>query len=175
MNNLIGILSDTHDQIDNLRTVLDYFKHNKVQCVIHCGDWISPFTLHIYTSLGVPIYGVFGNNDGDRLQHIKFSTELNLDMHIERECIKINKFDRVLAVYHGTSLEITYALEHCGKYDAVFWGHTHKPHLSRVGNTLSFNPGSLMDYTSSTISGASFGLYDPTENEAKLFLLSDIR
>lgn len=34
----IGILSDTHNQVKNLQTALDFFAKNQVNTLIHCGD-----------------------------------------------------------------------------------------------------------------------------------------
>lgn len=68
----IGILSDTHDQIHHLVKVIDFFNRERVNLVLHCGDWTSTFTLIHYAQLQSPLYGVFGNNDGDKLRHIKY-------------------------------------------------------------------------------------------------------
>ena len=38
----IGILSDTHDDIDNTNKAIDIFQENDVKAVIHVGDIISP-------------------------------------------------------------------------------------------------------------------------------------
>ena len=38
----IGILSDTHDDIDNTNKAIDIFQENDVKAVIHAGDIISP-------------------------------------------------------------------------------------------------------------------------------------
>ena len=38
----IGIISDTHDDVDNTNKAIDIFKENDVKAVIHAGDIISP-------------------------------------------------------------------------------------------------------------------------------------
>ena len=38
----IGMLSDTHDDIDNTNKAIDIFQENDVKAVIHVGDIISP-------------------------------------------------------------------------------------------------------------------------------------
>ena len=37
----IGILSDTHDDIDNVNKAIDIFQENDVKAVIHAGDMVD--------------------------------------------------------------------------------------------------------------------------------------
>jgi predicted phosphodiesterase len=39
---LIGVFSDVHDHLDNLRKALEIFKEREVQGLIFCGDFCSP-------------------------------------------------------------------------------------------------------------------------------------
>ncbi len=66
----IGVLSDTHDNLPNIRKAVEVFSKNGVEALIHAGDFCSPFTLAEFKPLaekGMKMYAVFGNNDGDRL------------------------------------------------------------------------------------------------------------
>ena len=38
----IGILSDTHDDIDNVKEAIYRFKEQKVELIIHAGDFVFP-------------------------------------------------------------------------------------------------------------------------------------
>jgi uncharacterized protein len=38
----IGIISDTHDDIENVQEAINIFNKNEVNLVIHTGDYISP-------------------------------------------------------------------------------------------------------------------------------------
>ena len=61
----IGILSDTHDDIDNTNKAIDIFQENDVKAVIHAGDIISPPVIREFyrlTQNGVKFFGIFGNN-----------------------------------------------------------------------------------------------------------------
>ncbi|MEJ2607410.1 MAG: metallophosphoesterase family protein [Anaerolineales bacterium] len=62
---IIGVLSDSHDNIWKLDQALPHLRQADV--VLHCGDLCAPFMV---TRLGqglpqVPIHIVWGNNDGD--------------------------------------------------------------------------------------------------------------
>lgn len=37
----IGILSDTHDDIDNVKEAIYRFREQKVELIIHAGDFVS--------------------------------------------------------------------------------------------------------------------------------------
>lgn len=162
----IGVISDTHDQIDLIRVVVQKLNKEKVDLVIHCGDWVSPFILSSFKDLQAPIKGVFGNNDGDKFRHLTFRDKHNLDIYYEDRFLKLECDNRLIAVFHGDYPEIVDALVTCGKYSAVFHGHTHLQVNEMIGNTLSLNPGSLMKETSQDIQGASFAIYDSRTNSA---------
>ncbi len=171
---MIGILSDTHDQVHYLDRVITFFNQQHVTHIIHCGDWISPFTLQYYTQLTAPIYGVFGNNDGDKFLHTRVAQQLNLALTIEDQVLTLEAFERRLVVYHGTSPQIVDAFVKCGDYDAVFYGHNHSAKVETVGKVLAMNPGTLMDYTFETVQGASIGLYDPQANSGQIIKIEDL-
>lgn len=79
-NMIIGVLSDTHDRLDSLKLAIEVFKKNHVEEIVHCGDWISPFTLeyldYITGDFKIPIQSVFGNNEGDIRRIIERNSKL---------------------------------------------------------------------------------------------------
>ena len=167
----IGVLSDTHDQYENILKAVEILNQEKVKLTIHCGDWISPFTLRFYKKLKSPIKGVFGNNDGDRYYHLFLSKKLKLPIEFDERILSLTLGGRKIFVYHGYYGEITDALITCGKYDAVFHGHTHVPINKLIGKTLSLNPGTLMSVTDEKTKGASLAIYDTQSNTARLIKL----
>jgi hypothetical protein len=68
-------MSDTHDRLENVAIAIDIFKQKQVDMIIHCGDWVAPFTLKFFDQVSkkagfqVPTKSVFGNNEGD-IQHV---------------------------------------------------------------------------------------------------------
>lgn len=163
----IGVISDTHDQQELILQAVHMLNQANVDLVVHCGDWVSPFILHSFKGLRMPIKGVFGNNDGDKFRHIQFSKELKLDIHYEDRFLEFLLDGKKIAVFHGDYQEIVNALVKCGAYDAVFHGHTHKKINETVGKTLSLNPGSLMKRTRDELLGASFAIYDTSTHSAQ--------
>ena len=53
----ICVLTDTHDQYHNIQKAVAVLNEKHVEFVIHCGDWVSPFTLKFYEGLKCPIKG----------------------------------------------------------------------------------------------------------------------
>lgn len=136
---LIGICSDSHDHVENLKKAVSVFKEKNVAKVIHAGDYCSPFTIPLFD--GLPLHGIFGNNDGDKFLLMKKFDQIGATLHgdfftFEEDNLKI-------VVYHGTYPQLTESLETCGKYDVVISGHTHQGRLDTIDNTLSINPGSV--------------------------------
>lgn len=136
---IIGICSDSHDHVENIKKAVSFFKEKEAKWVVHAGDYCSPFTIPLFE--GLNLHGIFGNNDGDTYLLMKKFDEINATIHgdffsFEADGVKF-------AVYHGTYSEITQSLELCGKYDVVISGHTHEPKMDTIGDTISINPGSI--------------------------------
>lgn len=162
----IGVLSDTHDQGERIQKAVEYFNAQHVSWVFHCGDWVSPFILHFFRELRAPLRGVFGNNDGDKFRHLAFKDKWGIDLEYEDRFLDLEIDKRRIAVFHGDYPGISDALVTCGKYDAVFHGHTHQKVNQYHGHTLSLNPGSLMSETSADVKGASIAIYDTETHQA---------
>lgn len=163
----IGIISDTHDQIAKIEQAVKILNKKRVELVVHCGDWVSPFSLLPYKNLKCPIKGVFGNNDGDRFRHLTIVKKFNLNITYEERFMKVTVDSRTCAIFHGDYQEIVNALVESGHYDAVFHGHTHIRVNEMIGKTLSLNPGSFLDKTAPGVTGASFAIYDTKTNTAE--------
>ncbi|MFQ5940260.1 MAG: metallophosphoesterase [Nitrososphaerales archaeon] len=133
----IGIISDSHDHIDNIRKAVQLFKDNKVDIVIHVGDYVNPGTIKAFQ--GLKLTGIFGNNDGDKFRLIKAFSQIGGE--IKGDFCEMEKDGIKFAVYHGTEPQLKDALIECRKYDVVIYGHTHSLENTRVGNTLVLNPG----------------------------------
>lgn len=130
----IGIISDTHDHMDNIRKALKIFKENNVKAIIHAGDFVSPFTWRVFKDFEGEFYGVFGNNDGDKV--------LLKKMYGERIQPQIREFEiegkRIALMHEPQMLE---ALAQSGRFDLIVYGHMHEVDIRRINNTLIINPG----------------------------------
>ncbi|OGW37332.1 MAG: YfcE family phosphodiesterase [Nitrospirae bacterium RBG_13_39_12] len=133
---LIGIMSDTHDNLVPTKKAIEVFNDRKVQYVIHAGDYTSPFTLKLFKELNCKYVGIFGNNDGDKLLLLARSEG---NIHYQPYIFTLN--DRKIVVMHEH--HIVNALADSGHFDLVIYGHTHKPDIRKVNNALIVNPGEV--------------------------------
>jgi uncharacterized protein len=143
----IGTISDTHDDIENVRRAIDIFNKEQVQYVIHAGDYVFPGIVMEFKNLNARLIGVLGNNDGERGKLLKAFLEVGGELKGELGELHVN--DLKIGVYHGTSAEIKAMLIESGRYNTIVCGHTHKkePADASMGNysndtsTLVLNPG----------------------------------
>ena len=133
----IGVISDTHDNLDKTEKAVNFFKEEEVETVIHCGDVVAPFTAELFDA-GFEFHAVKGNNDGEwNLKQVveEFGNFYNniAELEIDGESI---------CVYHGTEEELVQGLVE-KEYDYVFRGHTHRKKIKYHGETVEVNPGGI--------------------------------
>lgn len=133
----LGIMSDSHDHIDNIRKCVRIFNEQGIRLVIHLGDFVNPNSVRALKD--IKFIAIFGNNDGDKFRMINAFNEIGAEIKGDFYDFEIDKLK--FACYHGTEPQIKDALAGCGHYDVVLYGHTHKCENVRVGNTLVLNPG----------------------------------
>ncbi len=134
---LIGIISDSHDHLENVRRALALFRERGVEIVLHAGDFVSPFVSEPFRELGVRVIGVFGNNDGDKLYLRERFSGVG-ELHFGPHELELGG-RRILLMHEPRALE---ALVASGRYDLVVYGHTHRAEI-REGRPLVINPGEL--------------------------------
>jgi len=133
----IGIISDTHDNLDKAENAVDFFESEEVDKLIHCGDIIAPFTAELFDA-DFDFHCVRGNNDGE--WNLKTTVEEFGNYHdnmVELEFEGIS-----IVVYHGTEEAIVEGLVE-KDYDYVFRGHTHEKKVEENSGTVELNPGGI--------------------------------
>ena len=71
----VGIISDTHDQVDKIKKAIRILNKEKVDLTYHLGDWCSPFNLHLFKDLKCSLKGIFGNNDSDIYKFFRYKPD----------------------------------------------------------------------------------------------------
>jgi putative phosphoesterase len=130
-----GILSDSHDRRAAVEGALALFRAEGVGAILHLGDVCSPAILAGIRESGIPLAGVFGNNDVDRagLQDATrgaFRDGPFIHTVGERKILMAHTFSALQAELGGQ-----------GRFDLVLFGHTHRTLTMRVGKALVLNPG----------------------------------
>ena len=60
---LIGLISDTHNQVARTYRALRTFQKLGVKAILHCGDLTRPQIAQTLITKEIPTYFVYGNND----------------------------------------------------------------------------------------------------------------
>lgn len=139
MTNIIGIVSDTHEDVRMIRKAVRIFKERAPAFVVHCGDIISPPVLEHFEGLSLRL--AFGNNDGERSGLKKKCGELGF-YGIE-DTLTFSHAERSFFVNHGTRLQVIEDAADSQQYDYVLHGHTHERRDELRGRTRIINPGAL--------------------------------
>ena len=144
----IGVFSDSHDHMDNIRKVVGIFLEQKVEKIVHCGDIVAPFMVRAMSELkgkAIEVIGVYGNNDGERLGLYKILGEI---MKIKGDFHEVTWNEKNISVYHGTDNRLLESVIKSQKYDLVLCGHTHQVRIEQQGKTVVLNPGETCGYLS---------------------------
>jgi putative phosphoesterase len=158
----IAIISDTHDNLKNLKKFLDFAKKEKIDVLIHCGDVTNGEALkEIEEKFEGKIYLVLGNGDiKDSLEKEAKKTKIfEREGKIEIENLKIG--------FSHFSPKIKNDLE---DFDFYFFGHTHYPFLKKEKKCFLANPGNL----AGLYFKASFALLDTKTKKLELKILEKI-
>ena len=161
---LIGVISDTHDNMPMIEKAIKKLNEEKVDLVLHAGDYIAPFVIPKFKALNAKLIGVFGNNDGDHeFLKKRFSETENCEIRGRFAEIDANGFK--MALFHGDETELLNALINCEGFDAVITGHVHSIDVRKKGKTLIVNPGEVCGYLSGK---STMALLNTDRREAKI-------
>ena len=136
---ILGLMSDTHDRLDRIDKAVEFFNSQKLNYVLHAGDYIAPFTVKVLSRLNMPMIGVFGNNDGEKkglLEKFKGFADVYESPHF---------FE--LKGYKIALMHAPYRLDDYSKScRLVVYGHTHKTDIKIVNECVIVNPGETCGY-----------------------------
>lgn len=164
----IAIISDTHDNLPNLKTFLKYIQENPVEAILHCGDVCSEETLtHLCQEFNGPIYLSLGNCD-DRRDIANIVDDPPENLKIFPALGKAQLGGLKLAFLHFPEEAKDAANQQI--YDFVFHGHTHQPWLEKIGNCHLANPGNI----AGLYFNPSFAILDCKTKKLELKLLNHL-
>ena len=161
----IAILSDSHDNLPNLKKALGFCQKNKINIIIHCGD-LCQLTSLIESwpnKLEAKVHFTYGN--ADYVDDINQQAKAFRNLKIYGQIGTITLENKKIAFTHHT--EKARKLGKTQEYDYIFYGHDHKPWEQTKGKTKLVNPGTLagMFYK------ATFAILDLEKNELSLKIL----
>ena len=148
---LVGIMSDTHDNLPMIDRAVSKLQEARVELVLHAGDYTSPFVIPHFKPFKGKFIGVFGNNDGDHEFLKRRFSEFGLDMRGIFAQVKADG-SRIALLHGGESgsppgpSELLTSLLESECYDVLIYGHSHDAKAYKKGKTLIVNPGEVCGY-----------------------------
>jgi len=148
---LVGIMSDTHDRLPMVDKAVKKLVEEKVELVLHAGDYVSPFVIPHFKPLKSKFIGVFGNNDGDHEFLKRRFAEFGLEIRGVFAEVKVDSLR--IALLHGGEpgsppgpSELLRSLLESEAYDVIVYGHVHDAKVYKKGKALIINPGEVCGY-----------------------------
>jgi putative phosphoesterase len=130
----IGVVSDTHNNLANVRKIVEVLNAARVERVVHTGDVTQAKTLQVLAELHVPLVGVYGNND-EREALAAVAREAGFEM-VEPPLELAWSGRRILVVHDPLDVDRWWS-----GHDVVLHGHDHRRRIERDHGRLVFNPG----------------------------------
>lgn len=130
---MIGIMSDSHDNLPAIKKAVELFNQVGCSLVIHAGDVVAPFAGRELGNLKCPVKAVFGNCDGEKDGLLKVFEKFG---QITRAPFKFSHQNLQFWLSH-------YPVENQkpAGVDVLVFGHTHRAQVNRDNNLLIVNPG----------------------------------
>ena len=165
----IAIISDIHNNEVNLKKVLDYCAREKIETIVCCGDLASLETLDFLNdNFSGNILYTFGNADYDDLRALD-SQKKYRNTYLFKDFGEAVIEKKNVAFTHYP--EKAKSLARTGKYDFVFYGHTHKPWEVMLGKCKLLNPGT----TAGEIYPPTFAIWDTDNDSFKLIRIHELK
>jgi putative phosphoesterase len=136
---IIGIISDTHNDMEMTRRAVDIFRERGVDMVIHAGDITSPKMLQLFSGLDARF--VLGNEDLD----VDFLNEeaARLGFGPIGTVCRLEAGGKRIIVFHGNDVPLFREAVASRSYDYIIKGHTHFFENYISNRVRVINPGAL--------------------------------
>ncbi len=165
----VAVISDIHENFHNLVGALKMIESLEIEMILFLGDFMNNGIAKILASSKIPVYSIWGNNDGDKVAITKTSLSEGSNLKMAFDTFDILELDgKKIFLTHYPILAKPMAKS--GDFDAVFYGHNHEKNLDKIGDCLICNPGEI---SSHKFGIASFAIYDTSDNSAEIIIVED--
>lgn len=155
----IAIISDCHDQWENLERAVEIANDEECKILLFAGDLIAPPGLAILEKFNGQVKFVWGNNEGEK-------------MGMTRKMDASEKIELCGNVFEGEINGVRIFMNHyprlaelaakSGEFDLCVCGHTHLYKEERIGECILLNPGELHGHKTSK---PTFAIFDTREKK----------
>ena len=168
----IAVVSDTHNNWPNFKKAIDWIKKENIQLILHCGDICNQEVMNDSIKYFATPQGEPRQGRGNEIKFVKGNGDYNMDLP-----------DKIELEVEGKKIAFTHfpdgakKLAQSGKFDLVFYGHTHRPWdekvISRDGKNTEchmINPGEL----AGQFYKSCFAIYDTETEKLELKILEKL-
>lgn len=149
----ILVISDSHNNISNLKTAIEIGRRANIKGIVHCGDWDDTRAVEAVLAFGIPLYTILGNADVDS----GLETYLRLNAKkFDPDYLRFELGGRKIGVTH----QVRANDPRHDKLDIVFSGHYHSSESKTIDFRKFVRPGAL-------INGINFAIYETETNEVQ--------
>lgn len=165
----VGIVSDTYDNREGLKLLLNRLLVSGARWLFHCGGLGSAALVDLLKPWQV--YIVAGEKERDRaaienaLQKARLQANLPTELTLTIEGVRIG-------LCRGDNLSLVNRWARSGEFDYIFHGHTLRRRDEMLGRTRVINPGALGGPRYQSRSGC---LLDLMSGELKVIEIADSR
>jgi len=145
---LLGILSDTHNDIESLEIALSIFRERGIKTLAHAGDITSPRMLEYLVEFDC--YIVLGNGDIIDTDVINWKASV-LGLRPVEDKIEFDFGGKKFLLFHGNNVPMYRQAVSSGKYDYIIKGHTHHFENYITNQTRVINPGAVYRHDEASI------------------------
>jgi len=185
----IAIVSDTHGNVTNFKKVVSWLNKENIQTILHCGDIGDPESLkESLSDFKGKFLGVFGNMDKgfkilideyNKIPKVEVKEDI-FEIEIENPpSPEASAGRRKIAFCHFP--DEAKKLAQSGKFDLVFYGHTHRPWDEKIpafakgfgeakNECHMINPGEL----AGQFYKPTFAIYDTATEKLELKILEKL-
>lgn len=139
----VGIISDTHGQVDLALSAAREFIFRGAEAVLHCGDIGSDMVLTemaaLFQTLEIRLYVVLGNCD--IVENWDFYPD-DIGVNVLGRFGELELAGKKIAMIHSDDERGFQHAAQANRYDYLFSGHSHVRHDKRHRRTRLVNPGS---------------------------------
>jgi hypothetical protein len=165
----IAVLADIHENYHNLLRALDLMTELEVTSILCLGDLMNAGIAQVLADAQIPVFSIWGNNDGDKttVLGVAHDSGSNLTMGVQTYAFVEVDGRKVFLTHYA---DLAQPMAKTQEFDAVFFGHEHRPSLEQVGNCLVVNPGEISAHKTGT---ATFAVYDTELNQVEIVPVPD--
>lgn len=165
----IAVMADIHENYHNLLKALEMVADLGIERILCLGDLINAGVAYVLATCGLPVFYIFGNNDGDVAAIVDVARSSGGSFQISHRTYAFLEFGgrRIFATHFPDLAE---PMAKSQLFDVVFYGHDHRKSKKWIDTCLVVNPGEISGHKTGEV---TFIVYDAGKNDVEFVAVRD--